>query len=194
MKDLRSPRTHAVVIGLCSDVVPVTVVHTPRPGRVLFIGLNPSTADEYEDDPTCTRERRYVERWGYTAHGVAGATFDASHRHRFWLWRGNYDKANLFSLRSTEPRGLLYDPEPSPPQNDAAIQQMARIASIVICAWGGPYQPRALRELVATRARRVEWMLREAGVKLHALAFTKDQIPRHPLYLRGDLEPVRWER
>ena len=30
-----------------------------------FLMLNPSTADETQLDPTCTRARGYAERWGY---------------------------------------------------------------------------------------------------------------------------------
>src|SRR5258706_12869805 len=32
-----------------------------------FLMLNPSTADELKLDPSCTRARRYAERWGYGA-------------------------------------------------------------------------------------------------------------------------------
>ena len=32
-----------------------------------FLMLNPSTADEFKLDPSCTRARLYAERWGYGA-------------------------------------------------------------------------------------------------------------------------------
>ena len=32
---------------------------------VLFIGLNPSTADEHEDDPTLSKCMQYAANWGY---------------------------------------------------------------------------------------------------------------------------------
>ncbi len=34
-------------------------------GYVLFIGLNPSTADETIDDPTLRRCMNYAKDWGY---------------------------------------------------------------------------------------------------------------------------------
>ena len=30
-----------------------------------FLMLNPSTADELQLDPSCTRARNYAERWGF---------------------------------------------------------------------------------------------------------------------------------
>jgi hypothetical protein len=38
-----------------------------------FIMLNPSTADEFRLDPTCTRARDFAERWGYGALVVTNA-------------------------------------------------------------------------------------------------------------------------
>src|SRR3954466_15254561 len=32
-----------------------------------FLMLNPSTADEFRLDPSCTRARVYAERWGFGA-------------------------------------------------------------------------------------------------------------------------------
>lgn len=124
---------------------------TTRSGRVLFIGLNPSTADETVDDPTCRKEHGFTARWGFHFAGSHGARLDETRRHRLHLWRGAYDKVNLFSLRSTDPCGLLCDEAPSAQENDETILRLARAASLVVCAWGGPYQPKALRELVAAR-------------------------------------------
>ena len=42
------------------------------------------------------------------------------------------------------------------------------------------------------REHRVRAMLAGEGAKLHALAFTAAGQPRHPLYLKGDLEPQPW--
>ena len=52
---------------------------------VLFIGLNPSTADEINDDPTLTRCMDYAKRWGY----------------------GGVCVANLFAYRATKPTDML---------------------------------------------------------------------------------------
>ena len=49
----------------------------------MFIGLNPSTADETQDDPTVRRCIRYAQSWGY------GALY----------------MTNIFAFRATDPRG-----------------------------------------------------------------------------------------
>lgn len=49
---------------------------------VAFIGLNPSTADESEDDPTIRRCIRYARDWGY----------------------GGIVMLNAFAFRATDPR------------------------------------------------------------------------------------------
>ena len=55
-----------------------------NPRYALFIGLNPSTADEVADDPTIRRCKDFARRWGYGAVCVA----------------------NLFAYRATKPAKL----------------------------------------------------------------------------------------
>lgn len=135
------------------------------PNAVLFIGLNPSTADETQDDPTVRRMIGYASRWGYSRLVVC----------------------NIFGLRSTNPRALYRGDagEVVGVDNDRHIVANAKAASLIVCAWGahGKYLLRG--PLVAAR-------LRSFGLPLHALGLTKERQPRHPLYLRGDLEPEPW--
>ena len=79
-----------------------------------FLMLNPSTADEIQLDPSCTRARVYAERWGYGALIVT----------------------NLFGWRATDPVDMKAAREPVGRGNDRAILKAAREARIVICAWG----------------------------------------------------------
>lgn len=79
-----------------------------------FLMLNPSTADEVKLDPSCTRARRYAERWGYGALVVT----------------------NLFGWRATDPREMRSVRDPVGRGNDRAIAAAAREAAIVVCAWG----------------------------------------------------------
>ena len=79
-----------------------------------FLMLNPSTADEFKLDPSCTRARNYAERWGYGALIVT----------------------NIFGWRSTDPKGLLLCKDPVGRGNDAAIVKAAKEAKLVVCAWG----------------------------------------------------------
>lgn len=80
----------------------------------LFIGLNPSTADESRDDPTIRRCRRFALDWGF------GALY----------------MANLFALRATDPRVMTSDHEPIGDENDQWLKALTQNAGIIICAWG----------------------------------------------------------
>jgi len=59
-------------------------VWDPRNPSVLFIGLNPSTADHQQDDPTIRRCIRFARDWGF----------------------GELIAANLFAFRTKSPRLL----------------------------------------------------------------------------------------
>lgn len=92
----------------------------------MFVGLNPSTADETLDDPTIRRCIRYAKDWGYGA-----------------LLMGN-----IYALRSTDPKGLNAVEHPTGPDNDAWLEKMGRSAGIVVAAWGawpGPVKSRPQR-------------------------------------------------
>lgn len=128
-----------------------------------FLMLNPSTADEHKLDPSCTRARNYAERWGYGALIVT----------------------NLFGWRATDPRAMKAAAEPVGRGNDAAILRAAREASLVVCAWGN-------HGLHLDRAAKVVEALRGAGVRLHYLRLNGGNVPAHPLYLPGALEPAPW--
>ena len=82
--------------------------------RVLFVMLNPSTADEKTDDHTIRRCRNLAKSWGY----------------------GGLVVGNLFALRSKDPRALLRHPNPVGPDNDAYLQQLADECEVVVAAWG----------------------------------------------------------
>lgn len=140
-------------------------------GSVMFIGLNPSTADALVDDPTIRKCRGFVERMGY----------------------GELVMANLFSLRSTDPRGLL-DVEALTlwSENENAVIVRAESAEVVVCAWGGPYSPRALADRIHARAGSMLQRLRAMGRVPHVLGLTKDGHPRHPLYMPYTAMPRPW--
>lgn len=83
-------------------------------GTVAFIGLNPSTADATNDDPTIRQCVGFARRWGFA---------------RLLM-------LNLYAYRSTDPRVLRDVDDPVGPGNDPAIRELAPAASLVICAWG----------------------------------------------------------
>jgi hypothetical protein len=129
-----------------------------------FVMLNPSTADEFRLDPSCTRARNFAERWGYGAVVVT----------------------NVFGWRATDPGDMLAANDPVGRGNDVAIARAAREAGIVVCAWGN--HGAHLR-----RSAAVVEMLRDEGITLHALRVNGSGEPAHPLYLPADLKPKRWK-
>jgi len=81
---------------------------------VQFIGLNPSTADEVQDDPTVRRCIDFAKRWGF----------------------GALCMTNIFGFRATDPRVMKAHPEPIGPDNDAWLARIAAGAGLVVAAWG----------------------------------------------------------
>jgi len=133
-----------------------------KPGSVLWIGMNPSTAAADVDDPTVAKECRFTKRWGY----------------------GRYVKANVMDYRATHPGMLLAEGVvPCSPENLPAIVSAAREAAIVMLAFG------ALHRKLACHGRAVLSALKEEGIAAHALKLTKDGSPGHPLYIREDSLP-----
>lgn len=90
---------------------------------ILWIGLNPSTADESQLDPTLTRIRSFSEREGYDG---------------FWM-------ANIFGLRTPYPKEMMAANDPVGPGNDASLKLAAKRCDRIVAAWGniGEYQDRA---------------------------------------------------
>lgn len=132
-------------------------------GTAAFIGLNPSTADEVQNDPTIRRCMGFTREWNY----------------------GRYVMLNLFGIRSTDPKLIGRVPDPIGPENDKHILRECRRAGIVIAAWGA-------FPLAASRGEDVLGMLYKAGIHVHALRLTSGGHPAHPLYLPKNLEPFKW--
>ena len=86
---------------------------------------------------------------------------------------------NLFALRSTDPKALCSHPDPVGPENDDYLLAWTQDSEIVIAAWG-------VHGALKGRGEAVRRMI----PKLHALKFTKDGHPSHPLYLPKTLTPI----
>lgn len=82
--------------------------------RLLFIMLNPSTADALIDDPTITRCVTRASALGY----------------------GSIEVVNLFAWRATDPLALRSAVDPVGPENDWAIEGAKGRAHAAIIAWG----------------------------------------------------------
>lgn len=100
----------------------------PLRSYVAFIGLNPSTADETENDPTIRRCITYAQDWGY----------------------GSMFMLNLFAWRATDPKAMKRAVDPIGEANDYWLHQAWQRCTLTVAAWGthGAYRKRA----VAVRA------------------------------------------
>jgi hypothetical protein len=131
------------------------------------IGLNPSTADERDLDPTTRWEQGWAVRHGF----------------------GAYFKLNLFALRSTDPQALYTAEEPVGPWNDATIIEIAHAVvakgGMVAAAWGAHGR-------LHDREAKVLDLLR--GVGLYCFSVNRDGTPRHSLYLPASTEAAVFAR
>lgn len=131
-------------------------------GRLVVIGLNPSTADHNQLDPTLRRVRNFAQTWGL----------------------GGFVMLNLFAYRATDPRDMKRADDPVGPLNDDIIREyaVAPDTGLVLAAWGahGGYRD---------RDREVAAILDGLGVRLHALRVTRQGHPSHPLYIPGNAVP-----
>ena len=90
-------------------------------GKVLFIMLNPSTADASNNDLTTIRCINFAKKWGY----------------------GGIMIGNIYPFRAKRPKHLrkwlndttifVYGADRT---NRAHVQEMAQKADIIVCAWG----------------------------------------------------------
>jgi hypothetical protein len=127
-------------------------------GSVLWIMLNPSTADEFSDDATIRKCRGFTLRWGYTSLVVV----------------------NLFAFRATQPKDLKLATDPYGPRNADFVAGAIAQAPLIIAAWGnhggkdGDEMQVRLNHLETKRVR--------------CLGATKSRQPKHPLMLSYDTE------
>jgi hypothetical protein len=135
--------------------------------HAMFIMMNPSAADENWDDRSVAKCYRYAKKWG----GYGG------------IYIGN-----TFAYRATDKKRLGGIAEPIDPENDKHLIEMAKLAGIVIFAYGKPGHGR-----LQAQGHRVAKVLINKGVKPYVLRLTKDGTPWHPLYLPEALKPVEWK-
>lgn len=126
-----------------------------------FVMLNPSTADEVDNDPT-------VER---------------CQRRALALGMGGLRVANIFAWRSTDPAALYSLDDPIGPGNDEAIVEACRDAGVVICAWG-------THGKLLERGDAVARLLLAQGIAPMCLQVNADGTPKHPLYVGYSIQPT----
>jgi len=122
---------------------------------ILWVLLNPSTADAYNDDATVRKAAGFTDRWGYKVMMFV----------------------NLYAWRATNPRQLKRVADPIGVENDHWIQTYASAAAKVVCAWG--QDPSADN----IRARTVLALLNTQRSLLYCLGTNRTGHPCHPLML-----------
>lgn len=132
---------------------------------LLFIGLNPSTANATRDDPTIRRLVNFAKSWGF----------------------GGLFVGNLFSLVSADPAVLLTDTskELYGGPNDVAIKRMRELCSLVVVGWG---------EFGKRVGYRVAAVMDLVGEPVHCIKMNQSGEPAHPLYLPGNSKLIRYYR
>lgn len=125
---------------------------------VVFIGVNPSTADEWNDDATIRKMVGFAKRWGFDRVTVG----------------------NVFAYRATDVRELATAEDPVGPDNRRHMRALLASAQLIVPCWGSlnKVPPRLcghfgqMRDLIA-----------DVDVPVQCLGRTKDGDPCHPLML-----------
>ena len=129
---------------------------------VMFIGLNPSTADNENDDPTIRKLITYCKSWGY----------------------GGFYITNLFAYVSSDPKVLKSIPNPVGVMNDSYIIGFSEHCKMVVCMWGN-------KGTLYNRDVYVIHLLIQTK-KLYCFETSVHGNPKHPLYLKADLKPCEF--
>lgn len=127
---------------------------------ILFVMLNPSTADELIEDPTIRRCISFAKEWGF----------------------GSLEIGNLFAFRSTDPRALRRVRDPVGLENDEWLARLAEAVDQVVVAWGawGGAAARAAAVLPLLGPAVLCLGLTEGGHPKHPLYVAGDTVPlRH---------------
>jgi len=131
--------------------------------KVLFVMLNPSTATEFQNDPTVQRCERRARALGF----------------------GGFAVTNIFAYRATDPAQMRAQADPVGPENDQAIADGVDWADQIICGWSN-------HGAHLGRGAKVTALLRRMQKPLYVLRLTKPGHPMHPLYVGYAVQPVLW--
>lgn len=132
---------------------------------IMFVGLNPSTANEMTDDPTI---RRLSRKNGFT------------HKNGY----GGFYMMNLFPFVTTYPEKLKAQMEFGGmlAENDHYLRQVSLNCETIVFCWGN----------FDTYGRDKEVM--DMFPTASCLGVNKSGSPKHPLYLKGNTRFVNFDR
>lgn len=125
----------------------------PTKDKILFIMINPSTANANEDDRTIKLLLETTKKW---------ETY------------GGFYVGNLYphiTPRPAELKTLAY-PEDIRMKNETSIQEMASECSLIVYAWGtkGPDE----------KQKEPEWLRKIMNRDVHCLGISVKGVPKHP--------------
>lgn len=89
---------------------------------------------------------------------------------------------NAYAYRSTDPKALKTAPYPIGRENNKFLMQWSTKANIIIAAWG--------TNINIMRQHRCMELL---GNNVYHLGLTKNNFPKHPLYLSKNTKPNPWK-
>jgi hypothetical protein len=118
-----------------------------------LIMLNPSIADEEEDDNTITRCIQLAKQQDFGA---------------IWV-------CNVYAFIATDPKSLKAAGYPEGPDNNLYLEHLISNVSILVCAWGNEGHKGDIENIA--------YLAKHYGVPTFAFAVNQYGQPRHPLYL-----------
>jgi len=136
--------------------------------RAVFVGLNPSAADEQSNDPTIRRCVNFAKGWKGS-------------------WRcGGLAVVNLFGYCTHDPAFLKQQREPYGCANTQWLHKTCADADArVICIWGNH------GEFDNASDRFLNWC-NNKQIAVYALRINTSGQPAHPLYLPSTLKPFNY--
>lgn len=135
--------------------------------RIVFIGLNPSTADAVEDDATITRLIEFTKSWGYGGFTIVN----------IYAFRTRYrTKLNVRSRIGDD----IYGPEN---KANIAIACTNPLVDKIICMWGKDAARWDKRDFI-------DYIKEGWKDKLYCFQKNGDGSPTHPLYLAASTRPI----
>lgn len=122
--------------------------------KVNFVMLNPSKANDIDDDPTIDKVIAICKKNGF----------------------GGVVVTNLFTLVSSDPIVL----KPDSKLKESEIVTAADHCSTIVCAWGKQGQDPKFKG----RHLAVLGLLKKSGKPIYCLGMNNDGSPKHPCYLK----------
>ncbi len=132
--------------------------------RIHFNGLNPSSANELNDDPTVKRWCQFAKAWGY----------------------GGFYATNLSAYISSLPE-VLDQQEAFHKANYPAIKMASGLSVLSVVCWGDLIKHIPNGKAVA------DHVIKEYLDSPMCFGLTKSGNPKHPLYLPDDAELMAYQ-